>query len=311
MGSLPVVKMQLVLALSVLVSVAIAGSDYREFHKWAKNKAFESCFGEDNMKVYTVQMKKAVAKCSQQDAPELLLPQFRAPYKTVNALLEASDDMQNNDMQMMFKMFKFMQQASNKQDSYYNNQYNQFRPYSNNYQKDDDMDMPMKWMMKMMMNKVMQKNTDMGMYDNNPMDVMEMRSNDPMEARMDQLEAMLKSAYNNKMKNNYEQYNMKNSEYRNDMFNDVNRQSNMKWGMYNRRQTRATKRNIDLGDRLVERLQFQKEEMQDRIGNLTCVLQEMNVLDNNNKLSIFGMKKDLAQYNLPSQWFKENYEQLL
>merc|ERR1712098_728732 len=132
MGSQSLAKMQLVLALSVLVSLALGTSEYREFHKWAKNKAFESCFGEENMKVWTVQMKKAVAKCSQKDAPELLLPQFRAPYKTVNALLEASDDMQNNDMQMMFKMFKFMMQQSNKQSSYYNNQYNQFRPYTNN-----------------------------------------------------------------------------------------------------------------------------------------------------------------------------------
>jgi len=35
---------------------------------WSKTKAMESCWGEDNMKVYTVNMKKAVAKCNQVDA---------------------------------------------------------------------------------------------------------------------------------------------------------------------------------------------------------------------------------------------------
>merc|ERR1711915_364754 len=84
-----------------------------------------------------------------------------------------------------------------------------------------------------------------------------------------------------------------------------------KHSMFKNRQARAVQNNLDLGDRLVEKLQSQKQEMQEKVGNLTCILQELNYLDNNNKLTIFGMKKDLAQYNLPSQWFKENYENLL
>merc|ERR1711955_128449 len=163
-----------------LLAGVLSHPDHGEFKKWAKNKAMESCWGEDNMKVYTVQMKKAVAKCSQQDAPELLLPQFRDPYKTVNALLEASDDMQNNDMQMMFKMFKFMQMMHQNQERYHshnNNQYNQFRPYSNNYEmEEDNMPMPMKWMMKMMMKNMVHKNMDMDMYGNHHNDQMHMRS---------------------------------------------------------------------------------------------------------------------------------------
>merc|ERR1711915_10145 len=294
MGSvwLTVVKMQLVLALSVLVSVTLGGSEYREFHKWAKNKAFESCFGEENMKVWTVQMKKAVAKCTQQDAPELLLPQFRAPYKTVNALLEVSDEMENNNMQMMFKVFKimYMMQESNNQDNYNSNQ---FRPYSNNYEMErDDMSLPMKWMMKMMT-----KNMERDMYDNNNMDVMQARSDLPMKARLNKLEALVDSMgfRNNKWGNMYNLYNDDNSDY----------------SMYRSRQARATKENLDLGDRLVAKLQSQKEEMQETVGNLTCILQELNYLDNNNKLSISRMKEDLAQYNLPSQWFKEKYENLM
>merc|ERR1711915_844538 len=311
MGSvwLTVVKMQLVLALSVLVSVTLGGSEYREFHKWAKNKAFESCFGEENMKVWTVQMKKAVAKCSQQDAPELLLPQFRAPYKTVNALLEASDEMENSDMHMMFKMFKFMHMMQ--ENNHHNNQYNQFRsgsyrPYSNNYEVEkDDMPMPMKWMMKMMMKNMMHKNMDYDMYDNKHIDEMEMRS-DP---RKEKLGALMKMFQMNK-----QDHQMPLFKYdKHSMFNKYDlRNDDMDFGnMFRNRQARAVQNNLDLGDRLVEKLQSQKEEMQEKVGNLSCILQELSYLDNNNKLTIFGMKKDLAQYNLPSQWFKENYENLL
>ena len=44
-------------------------------------KAQESCWGEENMKLYTVNLKQAIAKCSQLDAPELSLPPFRSPYR--------------------------------------------------------------------------------------------------------------------------------------------------------------------------------------------------------------------------------------
>ena len=46
-------------------------------------KAFESCWGEDNVKLYTVNLKQAIAKCSQVDAPELSLPPFRSPYRYI------------------------------------------------------------------------------------------------------------------------------------------------------------------------------------------------------------------------------------
>merc|ERR1711936_283110 len=65
-----------VLAVLLLASYAIAhgGDDYHMFKNWAQTKAMESCWGEENMKIYTVNMKKAVAKCHQVDAPELELP---------------------------------------------------------------------------------------------------------------------------------------------------------------------------------------------------------------------------------------------
>merc|ERR1712039_729211 len=71
-------KMKVLLVLAVAAAVsAHSGEDYKMFMKWAKGKAMESCWGEDNMKLLTLNMKKAVSKCMQEDAPELDLPPFR------------------------------------------------------------------------------------------------------------------------------------------------------------------------------------------------------------------------------------------
>merc|ERR1712106_875 len=286
--------------LVVTLFAAVLGHQGKEdFHKWAKNKAMESCFGEDNHKIWTVQMKKAVAKCSQQDAPELQLLQFRAPYKTVNALLEASEDMENNDMQMMFNMFRFMHKMHQSQNQQ-RNDYNQFRPYSQEHDMSDNIPMPMKWMMKMMTMKNVNQEYD---------GAMKMRHMDPMESRMDKIEAMLKSSF----------YNQKNAEHNNfkiqGLFGklfDLS-ETDMDYGnMFHKRHARAAEvSKLDLGDRLVEKLKGQKQEMEEKVGNLTCILQEVNFLDAKNEISISAMKKDLEQYNLPSVWFKEKHEALL
>merc|ERR1711950_983 len=44
-------NMKLLLSLCLL-GLAAAGQDYKMFMKWAKTKAMESCWGEDNMKFY-------------------------------------------------------------------------------------------------------------------------------------------------------------------------------------------------------------------------------------------------------------------
>merc|ERR1711935_176145 len=257
--------------LAVTLFAVVLGHQDQDFHKWAKNKAMESCFGEKNMQILTVQMKKAVAKCSQQDAPELQLLQFRAPYKTVNALLEASEDMENNDMQMMFNMFRFMHQMQQSQNQH-RNDYNQFRPYSQEHDMSDNMPMPMKWMMKMMTMKSMDQTN-----------------------------------FNN-MKNS--NYNYKKQGMFGNLFEMMD--TDMDYGnLFNSRHSKALGSNSDLGDRLVEKLKGQKQEMEEKVGNLTCILQEVNVLNAKNELSISAMKKDLEQYNLPSVWFKEKHEALL
>jgi len=76
-------------------------------------------------------------------------------------------------------------------------------------------------------------------------------------------------------------------------------------------QAGVTTPSLDLGDRLVEKLNEQKREMEGKVGNLTCVLREMNDLDSNNKLDIHAMKKSLEHYTLPSPWFAQRYVEIL
>ncbi len=66
-----------------LTTVILCGwaAEWDIYKKWTAMKAQESCWGEENMKLYTVNLKQAIAKCSQLDAPELSLPPFRSPYR--------------------------------------------------------------------------------------------------------------------------------------------------------------------------------------------------------------------------------------
>merc|ERR1719445_2250346 len=127
-----------------------------------------------------------------------------------------------------------------------------------------------------------------------------------MESKMDKFGAIFKKMFQNNMNKNHNRYDQQKHNMYSNMFDMQNSD------MFHSRHTRAAARsNLDLGDRLVEKLQGQKQEMEEKVGNLTCILQEVNVLDNNNEISVSSMKRDLEQYNLPSVWFKENYLELL
>jgi len=68
---------------------------------------------------------------------------------------------------------------------------------------------------------------------------------------------------------------------------------------------------LALNDRLKEKIQHVFEEQQSKIGNMTCVLREMNCLNAENEIDVRAMKKDAEQYNMPSVWFKNRYEEIL
>merc|ERR1711890_122173 len=109
-------KLFVVLALA---SVALGGMDYEMTQKWQKLKAMESCWGEENMKLVMVDMKKAIAKCSHEDAPELSLPPYRSAYRFTNTMINKGDDYEHiNDMFTMFSdMFDNYEQKDNYRSS--------------------------------------------------------------------------------------------------------------------------------------------------------------------------------------------------
>merc|ERR1711994_597304 len=210
-------NMKLLVVLS-LTSVALGGMDYEMVQKWQKLKAMESCWGEENMKLVMVDMKKAIAKCSHEDAPELSLPPYRSSYRFVNTMINKGDNYENiNDMATMFA--KMMHEMKNRNSNYQVNSYSRHG--------DNKMD-KMRMMMKMM------------------------------------------------------------------------KMSNM---INNMRYKRAAGDNLDLGDRLVEKLAEQKHHMEAKIGNMTCVMKELNVLDASNNIDVQAMKRDIQKYTMPSEWF--------
>merc|ERR1719151_461263 len=102
--------------------------------KWMKLKAMESCWGEENMKLVMVDIKKAIAKCSHEDAPELSLPPYRSAYRFTNTMINKGNEYEHiNDMASMFA--KMMHQMKNR---------NTFSPYSsmssNSHHGDSKMD---------------------------------------------------------------------------------------------------------------------------------------------------------------------------
>merc|ERR1712222_255697 len=100
----------------VLLTLAAVGlADYEMgkemMSKWMQMKAMESCWGAETMKQYTVEMKKAIAKCSNEDAPELSLPPYRSSYRFVNAMIN-----NGNSMDMLNKQRQIRQLHGQNED---------------------------------------------------------------------------------------------------------------------------------------------------------------------------------------------------
>merc|ERR1712066_786646 len=260
-------SMKLFVVLS-LASVAIGGMDYEMIQKWQKLKAMESCWGEENMKLVMVDMKKAIAKCSHEDAPELSLPPYRSAYRFTNTMINKGDEMES--MQHMFrKMMEFMRTRNS----------NSFSPYSSNSHHGDSKMDKMRMMMKMMkMNNMMNSHDD---YSSSSYS-----SDDAFDMFSDMFDTTHKM-------DNYRS----SSDYKNPM----GRMSQFKNMFNSMRFKRAAGDNLDLGDRLVEKLAEQRHHMEAKIGNMTCVMRELNVLDASNNIDVQAMKRDIQKYTKPSE----------
>merc|ERR1719275_507076 len=76
-----------------------------------------------------------------------------------------------------------------------------------------------------------------------------------------------------------------------DYKNPMGRMSQFKNMFNSMRFKRAAGDNLDLGDRLVEKLAEQKHQMEAKIGNMTCVMRELNVLDASNNIDVKAKMK--------------------
>merc|ERR1712088_920653 len=233
--------MKLLLALCLL-GLAAGSEDYKMFMKWAKTKAMESCWGEDNMKIYTVNMKKAVAKCQQKDVPELDLPPFRAINRLINNMVGMSSHKEFEDQEMKYftKFFRYMQMMkmmNNDDDDHH------YKPttYSQTKDSSDMMEkMKMMMMMKMMMDN---KNENYEDYGNN-MDMQNYRRQDDMSSMYK------KMGFQNKMKS------------RNDDFS----LDSMFRSMGQMRFKRQADDSLALNDRLKEKLEHMMKEHVEEVG---------------------------------------------
>jgi len=303
-----------VFAVLLLASYALAhgGDNSHMFRTWSKTKAMESCWGEDNMKIYTVNMKKAIAKCNQVDAPELDLPPYRAVDRFVNVMLSFAREMESNQFDQLYKMMGVIHE----------NQYgkNVYRPhrYGGRF---DRFQMMMKF--KEMMDDMQYDDSFMNQ-DMMPYSMMKSKYNDKwgMDNKMDmgKFEKMYDMVKQMKHQS-YKMDEMRDSSpiaaFRSAMNFDNNNHKSMDFNkMANFFKNFRSKRAADtdalaLNDRLKEKIQHVFEEQQSKIGNMTCVLREMNCLNAENEIDVRAMKKDAEQYNMPSVWFKNRYEEIL
>merc|ERR1711976_649001 len=205
----------------------------------------ESCWGEENMKLHTLNMKKAVSKCLQVDAPETDLPPFRYLNRFTNNLV----NMANNRHQY-------------------------------GYEHGDQE------MMKMMMMRMMEQPRD----SHDRMDHMDMDHMDDMD--------MFSKMFRSMKSNNHNSYKS----------NDCSPMMKRFMSSFQKRQAGDS---LELNDRLKEKLERLMEEHVSEMSNMTCVLREMNVLDTRNKIDVAAMKADVQNYQMPSEWFKDQYFAIL
>merc|ERR1712168_319260 len=175
-------KMKVLAVLLMAGLAAGGGDDWKMYKHWTTMKARESCYGEENMKIYTVKMKTAIAKCYQQDAPELNLPPFKSPYRFINTLMTSADEMEQSQMMFMFKFMKSMMEMNHDKSHYMSFDDHEVKPYSMDYNKNSWMEKMMKKMaMKKMMEKFMNKehdNMNFNMFDSMKSDMFDSMKTD-------------------------------------------------------------------------------------------------------------------------------------
>jgi len=270
----------------VLLAAATLGWEMEEkmVKMWTKMKAHEACWGEENTKQYTVKMKKAIAKCTQQDAPELQLPIYRNPYRVVNGLLNGAQEHERyvvslletiaNNMNNGNNMNNRMNTMHNNMNTMSNGNFNQrhgFNSQYSQYMNNDMVPLSQEYVQKLA-TEVMKQMQTQNQYNT--------RSNNVMGKLFNRQDSF---GSNQNFGNNF---------------------NNMRF----KRQADAGVTNVlDLGDRLRDKIVEAEKHAEQKIGNMTCVMKEMNIINDNHEIDIAAMKQELRQMDL-TEWFKNRIE---
>lgn len=263
----------------ICVGMAIAGDDMFGEEKlkkqWMEYKSFESCFGENMMKTSMLKMKKAVVKCTGMDMPELDLPMFKSPHRVVHALLEGAEDLEQMKVLNAFQKLQQHGQSSQQQQ-----QAPALQLVLGQQQAAPQQDMMSKMMMKMMFKKMFKGNHG-DMNDNSPF-----------------------GNLGSKKFNFLDQFSQGQDNEKYEMFKQ------MLGSFGNNRERRAVDDVFELGDRLTEKLKAKTKEMQAKMGNASCILEELNIIDHNQNIDITGMVQSVKNGEwgeFPDEWIKEHH----
>lgn len=253
-----------------------------KYKKWADWKAQESCFGEEIMELYQVRTKKAMKTCFGSPAPEIKLYEMMKPRRVVDAMLRGMKAKIDGSSDMK-KMMKAMHKGAAGPQQPVSVAYVPYVPQQP-APPQPPMSAEMQFMMKMMkmsMMKNMMKKMEEEPPKSQPQEPVDQgrRFTDELEAEahmdMSDLLTLLKVA--------------------------------------STAPTRPrSKRNADLydlGDELTVKLQEKKDEFMAKMGNTSCVMQEMGYIDNDLNLDLNLQLEDLKTYNIADPWFlKKNQD---
>lgn len=201
--------------------------------------------------------------------------------------------MENNKIMFLFKMmsnnnnhgYHSYNNNNNKYEHIFNEMFNKHS--SSSYESSNSNAWMEKMMKKVMMQKMFEKNgMDMD-FDSYKMDKMSNFNEDDF----------MKSMMEYKMK----QMDTPASSYRERMAELLSR---------NKRQADTAVTlpvSLDIGDRLADKVKDQQQQMQEKIGNMTCVLKECGILNDNNELDARAQKQYMNQFKV-DKWLKERVE---
>merc|ERR1711926_43051 len=224
---------------------------------------------------------------------------------------------EQNQVMFLYNIMKTMKDhhSSEHMSNYFEDNNYQALPYSKNYESKSWLE---KMMQKMTMKKMFEKYMKHSQYKN-MFDFDNKYNYDKSDSMMDAFKSKM---FEEEMKENMMKYKMQQMQRSSDdsSYNAYNpfesssyrrRMSSVNYRQ--KRQASGSKPNgaavilpesLDIGDRLAEKLKEEQEHTEAKIGNMTCVLREMGVLNQQNELDFNTQKRTFEKYNFRSKWLK-------